>query len=157
MKKKITVTWTAMKLFHAPNSLKVGCGQTSNCLLALDKHPTGEETETYTQKNTLIIRETNRIWSFPLPVWVVTLCFVSASPHHLWKTFLCKTQSQPGSSLALVCQEPMVRIQWLKSVLCFSCTCLTSKTSCPPFSFAMFHALFVSLIVCFKVSVWLIH
>ncbi len=47
----MTVIWTAVKLFLAPNSLKVGCGQISNCLLALREILTGEATEMYTQNN----------------------------------------------------------------------------------------------------------
>ncbi|KAA8577544.1 hypothetical protein FQN60_017463 [Etheostoma spectabile] len=39
--KRMTVTWTAGTFILAPHSLKVGCGQTSNCLLVLRKTLTG--------------------------------------------------------------------------------------------------------------------
>jgi len=44
-----TVTLIAMKLFLAPSSLKVGCGQISCFLLALDETH-GKSTDIYTQK-----------------------------------------------------------------------------------------------------------
>lgn len=155
-----TATWTAMKLCLAPNSLKVGCGHTSNCLLALDKYPSGKATERCTQKIHSNIHVTTWIQNLSSPLWVLMLFFLSVTPHHLLKMFLCKTQLQPGSSLALVCQEPMVRIHWLKSVLCFTCTCLILILSVLK---AFFFFNFLHSVTCFlypshfKVSVWVIH
>uniref|UniRef100_A0A3Q3QYX6 Uncharacterized protein n=1 Tax=Monopterus albus TaxID=43700 RepID=A0A3Q3QYX6_MONAL len=45
VRKMTTVSWTAMKLYLAPSSQRVGCGRISNCLLALHTNRTGEPTK----------------------------------------------------------------------------------------------------------------
>lgn len=60
--------------------------------------------------------------------------FSSVRPLQSQKALLCKTQSQPGSWLALVCQKLTVWIQWLESVnlshLALSARCERSRFWC---------------------------
>lgn len=59
------------------------------------------------------------------------LSSILVKPHHIWKCFLCKTQSRPGSSLGSVFLNPMVRnIQSCRTTdllaFCFWNTCFLS-------------------------------
>ena len=57
----------------------------------------------------------------PLGLWkYLSLSFIPVTPRTFRKMFLCKTQSQPGCSLELVCQELTVRIRWIQSVSHFT-------------------------------------
>ena len=77
-----------MKLFLAPISLRVGCGQISNCLLALDKHQTGETTETCTHNNPTLhfyMSDSSNMYSSPRSLEILKLVFHSSDTTNFQK------------------------------------------------------------------------